>query len=1090
MNNANAMAHLPGRPTAATATTARRAWLVAASTVLGAIATFAMQASAAPLAGATGIAAGDRHACALLSTGGIKCWGNNNYGKLGNGSTIPSSYAVDVQGIANAVDVATGHDYGCAVTDTGGVKCWGLAPTSPHGSGSATDVFELFDVTGDGGLPLGLDGKTALNVAAGTDHACAIVDTGTVNGAVYCWGSNEFGQLGNGATSGVEYQPVQVVGISGAKAIAAGGSHTCAIVAGGVKCWGDDFQGQLGDSGTLGSSAVPVDVVLGQTALAIAAGDAHTCALLMTVPTVMTGEVACWGWNYYGQAGALPYLSNGAEVVGPTVVPMFPATAIGAGGSDSCAVLAKDVMGIDSVRCWGLSNTQVSAEIPMPVDELSGATRVAVGGTSSGVGSPTTRCALVGDGVQCWGDNDWGQLGNGVSTNTRSPVDVVGITDAVDIAAGGGHTCAALALPGGVRPVKCWGANNEGQLGDGTFNSSGAPVNVYDFGATQVATGAFHTCALRNNGNVACWGNNIWGQLGHPPSYDVPGHIDPTKPVDVPFTSGAIQVVAGYQHSCALMPDRTVWCWGWNLWGQLGLGDTSNRDSPAQVPGLAGVDEIAAGAAHTCARLGGAVKCWGTNYYGQLGNDGSNGVYSSPQDVSGLSGAAQITAIAYHTCARLDDGTARCWGDNGRGALGDGTMTSSKVPVAVKLGGSPLTGIAQIAAGAGWTCARVSGGKAMCWGGNSGGTLGNPDVIEAFSTEPVEVAGLTDVVKLAAGYAQVCAITGTGRVKCWGRGENGELGDGRTGLYGLPATVLLAPTAGVTATTLSASPGASSYGQPVTLTATVFNGNAPTGSIEFSANDFYIAGCEYVVLTGGQAQCITSALPIGTNALKATYGGDTGNALSSGTLSYEVTKATVTLTITAHTPDPSAVLSPVMVTVALGIAPGAGTPTGTVAVSRGVDGCTITLPATSCAFTPTVAGTVAIAAQYGGDANFAPQPAAPVSHTTTALPQAITFPPIPDLALGNAPFLVSATASSGLAVSFASATPAVCTVSGNTVTLVSAGTCTITADQAGDAIYAPAPQAIQSFTVGRTNGNGRNGMSTCLLKFSPPCPRG
>jgi len=1050
MNVHRTIAQVLEAAAAATSKGARRFGALGAPALAGLLALAAAQAQGGtPLTGANGIAAGDRHACALLSTGGIKCWGNNDYGKLGDGTTTPSNYAIDVQGIANAVDVAAGRDYGCAVTDTGGVKCWGMEPQGNHGSGSASDVFGMYDVTGDNGVPLGLDGKTARRISAGLLHACAIVDTGTDTGAVYCWGNNEYGQLGNGIPSSSETIPVRAGVITGATAIAAGESHTCAIVAGGaVECWGDDFYAQLGDGVSGPPSATPVAVTLPGPATSIAAGDNHTCAQLAS------GEVACWGWNYYGQLGTLP---RGPDIVLPPaiVVTASGAIAVGAGGSDSCAVI-----GDGTVKCWGASSNY--AEMPRLVDELIGATRVAVGGAY--YGGPTTHCALVGDGVQCWGDNAFGQLGNGVSTRTRSPVDVVGIADAVDISAGGVHTCAALALPGGVKAARCWGANDDGQLGDGTSNSSGVPVDVYDLGATQVAAGYEHTCALRSDGVVACWGFNNRGQLGQPPSGDAQ-----VVPANLSLGSVAIQVVAGYDHSCALLQGGTVWCWGSNQWGQLGLGNTVDSYSPAQVPGLSGVDEIAAGAAYTCARIGGAVKCWGGNSQGQVGNGGSYfDVYASPQDVVGLSNTTQITTGPYHACARLDDGTARCWGDNALGQLGAGFGAGSKVPVAVDLGG-----ILQIAAGAGWTCARMNSGKAMCWGGNQDGQLGNPSVVEDASAVPVEVANLTDVVKLAAGSTQVCAITGTGRVKCWGRGDSGELGDGRTGLYGLPATVLLAPAAGVTATTLTSSPGASFYGQPVTLTATVFNGNAPTGTVAFSANGAPIAGCASVALAGGQAQCTTSALPIGTsNALAAVYSGDGLNSASTGTLTYEVTRAPVSLSITAHVPDPSAVLSPVKVTVALNVVPpGTGIPTGTVQVDRGGDQCTIAVPDVdpSCTLTPTIVGIVNIGAQYGGDANFATATAAAVAHTTTALAQTITFPVVPDRPIGTPAFIVSATASSGLTVAFASATPAVCTLSGNVVTLASAGTCTITADQAGNAIYGAAPQVVQSFTVYRTN---------------------
>ena len=230
---------------------------------------------------------------------------------------------------------------------------------------------------------------------------------------------------------------VQVVGISDATAIAASGSHTCAIVAGGVKCWGNNWFGQLGDSGTLGSSAVPVDVTLGQTALTIAAGENHTCALLAS------GGVACWGWNYYGQAGALPYyLSNGTEVVGPTAVPVVGATAVGAGGSDS--VPSSAVAPAAPSRAGAGRTERLGGAGADDSRRLNGAISLAVGGVIDPHDwSPNTHCALVGDGVQCWGGNDVGQLGNGYTENAASPVDVVDITDAGEIAAGAAHTCAA-----------------------------------------------------------------------------------------------------------------------------------------------------------------------------------------------------------------------------------------------------------------------------------------------------------------------------------------------------------------------------------------------------------------------------------------------------------------------------------------------------------------------------------------------------------------------------------------------------------------------------------------------------------------------
>jgi alpha-tubulin suppressor-like RCC1 family protein len=357
-----------------------------------------------------------------------------------------------------------------------------------------------------------LSGVTA--IAEGELHTCAL----TASGGVKCWGFNGEGQLGNGTgkDSGV---PVDVTGLSsGVVAIATGGYHTCALLEGGaMKCWGTNFYGQLGNASIKVSSNIPVDVSgLSSGVKAIAAGgEGNTCAL------TSGGGVKCWGDNYYGQLGDGTKTNSGVpvDVVGLTI----GVTAVSTGAFQTCALTSSG-----GVKCWGVkgfgefeNGTGVSN---VPVD---------VAGLSSGVvaiaAGENQACALLsGGGVKCWGENDKGQLGNGTTTGSSIPVDAIGLTSGVTaIATSGNHTCALLSSGG----VKCWGWNSHGQLGNGTTQNSAIPVEVNGLssGVTAIATGGLHSCALMSGGGVKCWGLNAFGALGD-------GTIaESSLPVDVIF---------------------------------------------------------------------------------------------------------------------------------------------------------------------------------------------------------------------------------------------------------------------------------------------------------------------------------------------------------------------------------------------------------------------------------------------------------------------------------------------------------------------------------------------------------------------------
>jgi alpha-tubulin suppressor-like RCC1 family protein len=303
---------------------------------------------------------------------------------------------------------------------------------------------------------------------------------------------------------------------------------------------------------------------------------------------------------------------------------------------------------------------------------------------SSGVSAVSAgwnhTCALTATGgLKCWGDNTGGQLGHDVPMESHVPVDVAGLSSGVQaISAGEGHTC-ALTTGGG---VECWGFNDDGRLGDGSTTNSAIPVAVTGLssGVQAIAMGGFHSCALTAEGAVRCWGSNGNGQLGD--GSKIESHV----PVDVTGLTSAIQAIsAGEYQTCALTTAGAVLCWGGNEFGALGNNDLGDSAVPVAVSGLAsGVEAIATGFHHTCAVThGGAAKCWGLNADGQLGDD-STVESLVPVDVAGLASSARaISAGEYHTCALTTPGSVECWGNGSFDQLGTNSTHGSLVPVDV-----------------------------------------------------------------------------------------------------------------------------------------------------------------------------------------------------------------------------------------------------------------------------------------------------------------------------------------------------------------------------------------------------------------------
>ncbi len=353
--------------------------------------------------------------------------------------------------------ISVGYDHTCALLDTGGVKCFGSNASGQLGDGTTASTSLPVDVCGVGGCGAQLSGVRS--VSSGREHNCVL----TTGGGVKCWGANTLMQLGNGANENSNV-PVNVTGLSSSVAqLSAGRYSTCVVtVSGGAKCWGSNFYGQLGD-GTNADHGVPMDVSgLQSGAASVETERYHACAVMAA------GTVKCWGDNVDGQLG-----NPGVAITNQP---------IDVCADNDCSALLQNVAAVS----LGLHST----------------------------------CALMGSGgVKCWGKNDFGQLGNGTMASSGAPVDVYGLSIGVAaISVGEANVCALMVST----QVKCWGDNRFGQLGNGTTIDNSYPSELCAdsdclsplSGAATVSAGSHQACALLSNGGVKCWGLNSTGQLG------------------------------------------------------------------------------------------------------------------------------------------------------------------------------------------------------------------------------------------------------------------------------------------------------------------------------------------------------------------------------------------------------------------------------------------------------------------------------------------------------------------------------------------------------------------------------------------------
>ncbi|MCK6424854.1 MAG: hypothetical protein L6Q75_07145 [Burkholderiaceae bacterium] len=586
----------------------------------------------------------------------------------------------------------------------------------------------------------------------------------------------------------------QVAGLADIADIACATSSHCLARRrdGSVLAWGLNDEGQLGSS--TGGSPMPVDAAITVPGL----GRVVAIGAMSRSSAALTQDGRLWTWGaWHGQGNASSFFA-------PTVMPRLDG-AVALSCSSGCSVLLGDG------SLWGWGGSQVftgsapSQAAGLTVDtsgitvtRLPQSVQTHVGQTATfsvqassrsgavpsyqwlrdGVEVPGARSAslttaaltLADDGVRY--SVRIGDATGSVTTRgadlwvTATPTSAVApgrvMSDRLYLysdAAGSAATWRwgdASADSAGSPVRKVWRAP-----GDYSAQRNGSPMRVVAIGHA-LADGYDHSCALKADGTVVCWGRNSHGQLGDGTVIDRP------VPVAVPGLSAVVSLSAGSQTSCALKSDRSVWCWGRNDLGQLGNGTRIDSRTPTQVSGLTDAIAVAAGTFHACAlRSGGALRCWGSNSSGALGTETTASPSSTPVDVAGVDDAVAL-ASGTGSCAVRRGGQVVCWGTQGLVARPTGTPVHQATTV------SGLDNIVSVSFGSSHMCALRGDQRVLCWGNNLNGQLG--DGSSTARSSPTQVSGLSDAVAISLGESHSCAQRAAGAVACWGYAGTGAIG--------------------------------------------------------------------------------------------------------------------------------------------------------------------------------------------------------------------------------------------------------------------------------------------------------------------------
>ena len=700
--------------------------------------------------------------------------------------TSQSNPDYDFSSAGEIVQVAAGGTHSAAVTKDGDLYMWGSNGAGQLGVYSNANSKIPIKVNNSSST---LPEKSVKYVALGGNHSAAI----TKDGSLYIWGWNNYGQLGDGTTT-ERYTPIKIM--DNVASVSLGDYHSAAVTKdGSLYMWGNNSSGQLGD-GTTTSRYTPVKIM--NNVASVSLGSSHSAAI------TKDGSLYMWGWNHYGQLGdgtTTSYRYTPVKI-------MDNVASVSLGGIHSAAI-TKD----GSLYKWGGGDKTRPHRVASNVQSVK-------------LGYSHTTVISKDGGLYTWGSNNYGQLGNGTTINSSNPIKIM--NDVVNCAGGGNHTI-ALKKDG---TVYTWGYNNCGQLGDGTTTDRTSPgaIQIYDhtnvltssgvkhgiipdngnysFGSTgeivQVAAGGTHSAAVTKDGDLYMWGSNGAGQLG------VYSNANSKIPIKVNNSSSTLPeksvkyVALGGNHSAAITKDGSLYIWGWNNYGQLGDGTTTERYTPIKI--MDNVASVSLGDYHSAAvTKDGSLYMWGNNSSGQLG-DGTTTSRYTPVKI--MNNVASVSLGSSHSAAITKDGSLYMWGWNHYGQLGDGTTTSYRyTPVKImdnvasvslggihsaaitkdgslyKWGGGDKTrphrvasNVQSVKLGYSHTTVISKDGGLYTWGSNNYGQLGNGTTIN--SSNPIKI--MNDVVNCAGGGNHTIALKKDGTVYTWGYNNCGQLGDGTT----------------------------------------------------------------------------------------------------------------------------------------------------------------------------------------------------------------------------------------------------------------------------------------------------------------------
>lgn len=744
--------------------------------------------------------------CAIFSDGLTRCWGYSGHGQNGNNTVSLNMVAGTTEGgmqpvpmdLANPiVDLSTKSSsayHNCGLYQDGTVKCWGYNGYGQLGQdnilnyGSNYTTVSIYTA-----LPISL-GQTARKVDTGYYHSCAILNDKNVK----CWGYNAYGQLGlqhanNTGDAAGEMATVTALNFAqDVEHISIGAYHNCVLFANStVTCWGYGPNGELGreNATTYGDGAgedptllTPINFGAGRTVLQIDSGFHHSCALLDNF------KVKCWGYNAHGQLGLghVTSLGNAANQMGDNLAYVDlgtgrTATKIFAGGYGSCAYLDNG-----TTKCWGYN-----------------------GETSVGTGA--TPLQNIGDGAGEMGDAllavDWGSSVTNVLQIMPSQYSTCAL---LDEGSSNSIKCLGRNESGSIGLENIAIGDEPGDLGS---QISAVDFGTTDTIASIVA-GADYTCAHFSDGKARCWGYNyanVLGTNGGPIFRGISHHLMGTNLTPVIINPGlTIKKMAGnritYGFACAILSNDALKCWGYNGYGMLGNDSVGNIYDIVASPAInvgAGryAIDMALGGYHTCAVLDNkTVKCWGHNGQGQLGRENVNQLGDTAGEMAALTSinlgtgvlAEKIYAGERHNCVITSLGKVKCWGQNTEGQagvghvnnIGDGAGEMGDSLPYVNLG-TGRTAV-KLSMGAYFTCALLDNAKVKCWGQNHVGQAGLGHTIYIGTTSnqmgdflPYSNMGTgRTVVDITSGFYHSCAVLDNNDVKCWGYNIYGQLGQG------------------------------------------------------------------------------------------------------------------------------------------------------------------------------------------------------------------------------------------------------------------------------------------------------------------------